>query len=173
MRSSLPVPTGERTASAHSRNLPGCGSESAGGVPGCGGPGTSEGAQEPAGGKQTGCAMQNASPHEADPAYSASGACPRAWLPSSTRRGRSLSAIPPLPRIGGPLSTASAPRRSSWRCDFPSSLDWFIRTSRLATPTVTLTTYFLTKPRHFQPGASRSGRIQGDDVPGAIRGVTP
>ena len=154
MRSSLPVPTRERTASVRSRNLPGCGSESAGGVPRSGGPGPSEGAQEPASGKQIGRAMQNGSPHGTDPAYSVPGACPRAWLPSSTGRGRSLSAIPPLPRIGGPLSTASAPRRSSWRCDFPSSSDWSIRTSRSATLTATLTTYFLMKPRHDQPGAS-------------------
>ncbi len=159
MRSSIPVPTRERTASVRSRNLPGCGSESAGGVPGSGGPGTRERAQEPAGGKQTGRAMQNASPHGTDPAYSVSGPCPRAWSPSSTGRGRSLSATPPLPRIGGPLSTASTPRRSSWRCDLPSSLDWSIRTSRLAMPAATLTIYYPMKPRHFHPGASSRDRI--------------
>ena len=150
MRSSPPVPARERTASVLSRNLPGCGSESAGGVPGSGGPYTPGGAEEPAGGKQTGRAMRNTSPHGTDSAYSTPGACPRAWLPSSTGRGRSLSATRPLPRIGGPLSTARAPRRSSWRCDSPSSSDWFIRTSHPAT----LTIYYLTKPRHFQPGAS-------------------
>ena len=156
MRSSPPVPTRERTASVRSRNLPGCGSQSADGVPGSGGPGTSEGVPEAAGGKQTGRAMRNASPHGADPAYSTPGACPRAWLPSSTGRGRSLSAIPPLPRIGGPLSTASAPRRSPWRCDFPSSSDWSIRTSHLAAPTAMLAIDYLIKPRHFQPGASNA-----------------
>jgi hypothetical protein len=156
MNSPPVVPARERTASVRSRNLPGGGSESAGGVPGRGGPCIHGGAQEPAGGKQTGRAVRNAFPHGTDPAYSTPGACPRAWPPSSTGRGRSLSATPPLPCIGGPLSTARTPRRSSWRCDSPSSSDWFIRTSRPATPTATLTIHYLTKPRHFQPGASIS-----------------
>ena len=160
MRSSPPVPARERTASVLSRNLPGCGSESAGGVPGSGGPYTPGGAEEPAGGKQTGRAMRNTSPHGTDSAYSTPGACPRAWLPSSTGRGRSLSATPPLPRIGGPLSTARVPRRSSWRCDSPTSSYGSIRTSPLATPTATLTIYYLTKPRHFQPGASNARSIR-------------
>jgi hypothetical protein len=154
MSSPPPVPARERTASMLSRNLPGCGSESAGGVPGSGGPCIPGGAQEPACGKQTGRAMRNASPHGADPAYSTPAACTRAGHRRPPGRGRSLSATPPLPRIGGPLSTARVSRRSFWRWDSPTSSYWSIRTSHLATPTATLAIYYLMKPRHFQPGAS-------------------
>jgi hypothetical protein len=158
MSSSPPVPVRKRTASVHSRNLPGCGSEYAGGVRGSGGSGTSGGAQELAGSQQTGRPMRNASPHGTDPAYSTLEAGSRAWPPSSTRRGRNLSATPPPPRIGGPFLTARGPRRSSWRCDSPSSPDWSIRTARPATLAATLTIHYLTKTRHFQPGAS-TGRL--------------
>jgi hypothetical protein len=126
-----------------------------GGVSGSGGRYTPGGAQEPACGTQTGGAMRNASRHGADLAYSTRGACTRAGYKRPPGGDAPLSATPPLPRIGGPLSTARVPRRSSWRCDSPTSVDWSIRISPLATPTAALTIYYLMKPRHFQPGASK------------------
>ena len=152
-----PVPARERTALVRSRNLPGCGSESPGGVPGSGGPDTPGGAQELACGTQTGGAMRNASRHGVDPAYSTSAARSLTGYTRPPGGDAPLSANSPLPRIGGPLSTARTPRRSSWRCDSPTSMDWCIRISPLATPTATLTIYFLMKARHFQPGASTQG----------------
>jgi hypothetical protein len=138
-----------------SRNLPGCGSELPGGVSGSGGPYPPGGAQEPACGTQTGGTMRNASRHGVDLAYSTSVARSLTGYKRPPGGDAPLSATPPLPRIGGPLSTARVPRRSSWRCDSPTSSGWSIRISPLATPTATLTIYYLMKPRHFQPGASR------------------
>ena len=170
MRSPPPLPARERTASVLSRNLPGCGSEPPGGVSGSGRPYPPGGAQEPACGTQTGGAMRNASRHEVDLAYSTNVARSLTGYKRPPGGDAPLSVTQPLPRIGGPLSTARVPRRSSWRCDAPASSNWSIRISPLATPTATLTIYYLMKPRQFQPGASTPGPVQG--MPSVIIPIT-